>query len=92
MATVTKREAAHPLEDFFSVPAGYVGPEESGSRGLSASPIPPDAYDHPGKWLALCAGKVLAIRDTEEELEREFGDRGREVSFFHAPTTTIFAR
>ncbi len=91
MATVTKRKAAHPLEDFFSVPAGYVGPEEHGSRGLSASPIPPDAYDYPGKWLALSSRKILAIKDTWEELESEFGDR-REVSFFHVPTTTIFAR
>jgi hypothetical protein len=91
MGAVTTRKAAHPLEDFFSVPAGYVGPGQ-GESGTSMSPVPPDAYDHPGKWLALCAGKVLAIRDTEEELEREFGDRSREVSFFHVPTTTIFAR
>jgi hypothetical protein len=91
MRAMSKREAAHPLEDFFSVPAGYVGPSEGGSRGLSPSPVPPDAYDHPGKWLALRSRKILAIKDTWEELESEFGDR-REVSFFHVPTTTIFAR
>ena len=91
MSTVTKRKAAHPLEDFFSVPAGYVGPGE-GESGTSISPIPPDAYDHPGKWLLLGAGKVLAIRNTWEELEREFGDRRTGVTFFHVPTTTIFAR
>ena len=91
MSTVTKRKAARPLEDFFSVPAGYVGPGE-GESGTSMSPVPPDAYEHRGKWLALGAGKILAIRDTEDELEREFGDRRREVSFFHVPTTTIYAR
>jgi hypothetical protein len=80
------------MDDFFSVPAGYVGPEESGSGGLSASPVPPNAYDHPGKWLALGAGKVLAIRDTRAELREEFAGRRHEVSFFHVPTTTIFAR
>jgi hypothetical protein len=80
------------MDDFFSVPVGYVGPDEGGDRRVSISPVPPDAYDHPGKWLALGAGKILAIRDTWEELESEFGDRGREVSFFHVPTTTIFAR
>jgi len=80
------------MDDFFSVPVGYVGPDERGSGRISASPIPPNAYDHPGKWLALGARKILAIKDTREELESEFGDRRREVSFFHVPTTTIFAR
>lgn len=79
------------MDDFFSVPAGYVGPDERGS-GSSASPVSPDAYDHPGEWLLLGKGKVLAIRDTREELEKEFGERRTGVTRFHVPTTTIFAR
>ena len=79
------------MDDFFSVPAGYVGPDEGGS-GVSISPVPPDAYDHPGKWLLLGKGAILAIRDTEDELEQEFGERRTGVTFFHVPTTTIFAR
>ena len=91
MSAVTTRKAAHPLDDFFSVPAGYVGPGQ-GESGTSASPIPPDAYDHRGKWLLLGAGKILAIRDTRAELEREFGDRRTGVTFFHVPETNIYAR
>lgn len=79
------------MDDFFSVPLGYVGPGE-GESGSSISPVPPDAYDHPGKWLLLGKGKVLAIRDTREELETEFGDHRTGVTRFHVPTTTIFAR
>lgn len=91
MTTVTKREAHHQLEDFFSVPTGYVGPGE-GESGTSISPIPPDAYDHRGKWLLLGAGRILAIRDTRADLEREFGDRRTGATFFHVPETNIYAR
>lgn len=91
MSAVTKRKAAHPLEDFFSVPAGYVGPGE-GESGSSPSPIPPDAYEHRGKWLALGAGKILAIRNTRAELREEFANRRKGVTFFHVPETNIYAR
>jgi hypothetical protein len=91
MGFVAAHKTAHPLKDFFSVPAGYVGPGE-GESGTSMSPVPPDAYEHRGKWLALGSRKILAIKDTRAELESEFGDRRREVSFFHVPTTTIYAR
>ncbi len=67
------------------------GPDEGGDR-VSPSPVPPVAYDYPGKWLLLGAAKILAIRDTEEELAKEFGDCRTGVTFFHVPTTTIFAR
>ena len=56
------------------------------------SPIPPEAFEHRGKWLALHNREILAVRDTEEELEEEFGDRGHEVSFFHVSPTPIYAR
>ncbi len=79
------------MEDLFSVPLGYAGPGEE-ADGISISPVPPDAYDHPGKWLALHAGEILAVRDTPAELRQEFADRRAEVSFFHVPITTVFAR
>ena len=79
------------MDDLFSVPIGYAAPGEE-EDGISISPVPPDAYDYPGKWLALRAGQILAVRDTEAELRSEFEDRRAEVSFFYVPTTTVFAR
>ncbi len=79
------------MDDLFSVPLGYAAPGEE-EDGVSISPVPPDAYDHPGKWLALHAAQILAVRDTEAELRNEFEDRAAEVSFFHVPTATVFAR
>lgn len=77
------------MDDFFSVPAGYADPDEK--DGVSISPVPPDAYDHPGKWLALRGGQVIAVKDTEAELRDEFGDRCLGMTFFYVPTTTIYA-
>lgn len=79
------------MDDLFSVPIGYAAPGEE-EDGDSISPVPPDAYDYPGKWLALHAAQILAVRNTPAELEQEFGDRRHEISFFHVPTSTIFAR
>ena len=79
------------MDDLFSVPIGYAAPGEE-EDGISPSPVPPDAYDHPGKWLALHGGRILAIRDQEVELRDEFEDRAAEVSFFYVPTATVFAR
>jgi hypothetical protein len=79
------------MDDLFSVPLGYVDPDQGPDDGMSPSPVPPEAFDHRGKWLALHAGKVLAVRDTPEELWDEFGDRSAEVSFFHVPSTHIYA-
>lgn len=78
--------------DLFSVPLGYVDPDQGPDDGISTVPaIPDEAFDHRGKWVALRAGKLLAVRDTSEELWDEFGDRAAEVSFFHVPTTNIYA-
>jgi hypothetical protein len=78
------------VDDFFSVPLGYAGPGEE-EDGFSISPVPPDAYDHPGKWLALGSGQVLAVRDTAAELRDEFGAHRLGVTFFYVPTATIYA-
>jgi hypothetical protein len=81
------------MDDFFDLPLGYIAPDpDPDDDSIGVSPIPPGAYDHPGKWLGLRAGKLLAIRDTSEELEALFGARPHQVSFFHVPTTTVFAR
>lgn len=81
------------LFDLFDVPLGYVDPELiPDDDDIDLSPIPPGAYDHPGKWLALHAAEILAIADSSEELETRFADRVHEVSFFHVPTATVFAR
>jgi hypothetical protein len=77
--------------DFFSVPLGTVPPgEEEDSVGVP--PVPPEAYEHRGKWLALRSAQILAVRDTYAELRDEFGDRANEVSFFHVPPTPLILR
>jgi hypothetical protein len=80
------------MVDLFSVPLGYVDPRQGPDDGISPSPIPSEAFDHRGKWVALHAGKLLAVRNTPAELWAEFGDRRSEVSFFRVPTTNIYAR
>lgn len=77
--------------DLFSVPLGHAAPGEE-EDAVSISPVPPEAYQHPGKWLGLRAGQIIAIKDTPAELQDELGDRRFKVSFFHVPTTTVFAR
>ncbi len=80
------------MDDLFSVPLGYVDPDQGSDDEPSVSPIPPEVVDYPGKWVALHAGTLLAVRDTPAELWDEFGDRAADVSFFEVPTTRIFAR
>lgn len=80
------------MDDLFSVPLGYVGPDQGSEDGVSTSSIPPEAFEHPGKHVALRGPKIVAVKDTFEELFEELGDRRFEVSFFHVPTTNVFAR
>jgi hypothetical protein len=80
------------MDDLFSVPLGYVDPDQPVEEEPTVSPIPPEAFDHRGKWVALHAGRLLAVRDTPDELREEFGDRRSEVSFFHVPPTNVYAR
>jgi hypothetical protein len=81
------------MDDFFSVPVGYVDPDQGPDDDdrVSPSPIPPEAYEHRGKWLALRGRKILAVRDTSAELREEFGHRRTEVVFFHVPPAAIYA-
>lgn len=80
------------MDDLFSVPLGYADPDQGDEDELSISPVPPAAFEHPGKWVALHAGRLIAVRDTPAELREEFEGRRSEVSFFHVPTTRLFAR
>jgi len=84
--------ALRGVNDLFSVPLGYVDPDQGPEDEPTVSPIPAEAFEHRGKWVALHAGKLLAVRETREELREEFGDRRHEVSFFHVPTTNVYAR
>lgn len=59
---------------------------------MLSSPIPAEAYEHRGKWVALQGTRLIAVRDTSEELRKEFGHRRTEVIFFHVPETSKYAR
>lgn len=82
------------MDDLFSVPLGYVDPDQGPDDGVSTLPaIPDEAFDHPGKWVAFSGGsKVDMIGDTEEELLEALGGRRLGVILFHVPTSRIFAR
>lgn len=80
------------MNDLFSVPIGHVDPDQEPDDGTTISPIPKEAFEHRGKWVALHAGRLLAVGDTPAELRRNFGDRRHEVSFFHVPATNVYAR
>lgn len=80
------------MDDLFSVPLGYVDPDQGPDDGVSVSSIPPEAFEHPGKHVALRGRKIVAVKDTLTELLEALGDRSSEVSFFHVPTTNVFAR
>jgi hypothetical protein len=83
MPTVARPEA---IEDFFSVPLGTV-PVDEPEESFGIGPVPAEAAQYPGKWLALNLGEIIAVRDTQTELRREFGHRLKEVTFFHVPST-----
>jgi len=80
------------MDDLFSVPLGYVDPDQGPDNGVSLPAIPPEAFEHRGKWLALRGRKILAVRDTRAELRKEFGHRRTGLIFFHVPETRNFAR
>jgi hypothetical protein len=80
------------VDDLFSVPLGYVDPDQGPDDGVSTSSIPPEAFEHPGKWVALRGRKIVAISDTHEELLAALGDRRSKVSLFHVPASRVFAR
>jgi hypothetical protein len=80
------------MNDLFSVPLGYVDPDQGPDDGLSTSSIPPEAFEHPGKWVALRGSILDTVSDTRSELLEALGGRRSEVSLFHVPTTNVFAR
>lgn len=83
MPLVTRPQA---IDDFFSVPIGTV-PAGELQESFGVGPVPAEAAKYPGKWLALSLGKIIAVRDTQAELAKEFGHRPTEVMFFHVPST-----
>jgi hypothetical protein len=90
---IPSRRYTSAMDDLFSVPLGYVDPDQGPDDGVSTvSAIPDEAFEHRGKWLALRGRKILAIMDTRAELRKEFGHRRTEVVFFHVPETRNFAR
>jgi len=80
------------MDDLFSVPLGYVDPDQGPDNELSLPAIPPEAFEHPGKWVAFRGAGLDMIRDTQEELLEALGGRRLGVILFHVPTSRIFAR
>jgi hypothetical protein len=92
LKSADSRRYTSAVDDLFSVPLGYVDPDQGPDNELSLPSIPAEAFEHRGKWLALRGRKILAIRDSRAELRKEFGHRRTEVRFFHVPETRNFAR
>jgi hypothetical protein len=83
---------AEAVKDLFSVPLGYVDPDQGPEDGFSTIPaVPDEAFDHRGKWVALRGAKLDIVRDTREELLEALGKRRSEVVLFHVPTTDLYA-
>jgi hypothetical protein len=80
------------MNDLFSVPLGYIDPNQGPDNELSLPAIPSEAFEHPGKYLALRGRRIVAMSDTRKQLLKALGDRRSEVVLFHVPTTRIFAR
>ncbi len=79
------------MNDLFSVPLGYVGPDQGPDGEMSLQSVPPEAFEHRGKWVALRGGRLIAVADTWDELLEELGERRSEVSFFEVPATPSYA-
>jgi hypothetical protein len=82
------------MYDLFARPIGSEPPDQNNDDEgvVLSSPIPPEAFEHRGKWVALRGARVIAVRDTQDELRDEFDGRRTEVVFFHVPETRIYAR
>jgi Family of unknown function (DUF5678) len=79
------------MDDFFSVPLGTVAPDEP-EESVENSTFPADIDEHRGKWVALRAGKIVAVRDTAKELRQQFSDQHLGVTFFHVPASPLILR
>ena len=86
------RRYTSAMDDLFSVPLGYVDPDQGPDNELSLPAIPPEAFEHPGKHLALRGQNIVAIADTYEELLETLGDKHSKLLLFHVPASRVFAR
>jgi len=86
------RRYTSAMDDLFSVPLGYVGPDQGPDNELSPPAIPAEAFEHRGKWVAFRGAGLDMIRDTQEELLEALGDQRLGVVLFHVPETRNFAR
>jgi len=94
LKNLNARRYTSAMDDLFSVPLGYVDPDQGPDNGVSTLPaIPDDAFDHRGKWVAFRGGaKIDMIRDTEADLLEALGGRRLGVILFDVPETRNFAR
>jgi len=53
--------------------------------------VPPEAYEHRGKWLVLRGLHIVAIHDSEDELYADPILSEPEVTTFYVPTATSYA-
>jgi hypothetical protein len=79
------------MDDFFSVPLGTLPPDEP-EESVGISPVPAEAYEHRGKWLALLRGRIVAIHDSEAEIYADPIVRKPEITTFHVPPTPLILR
>jgi hypothetical protein len=80
------------MDDLFSVPLGYVDPDQPPAEGVALSSVPTDAYKYRDKWLALRNRKVVAVHDSERELYADPIVHDPGVTIFWAPDADVFAR
>jgi hypothetical protein len=81
------------MYDLFAEPIGSEPADQNDDENaVLVSPVPPEAYRHPGKWVALRAAHVVAVKDSFEELRDDPKLQDFDISFFHVPTTRILAR
>jgi hypothetical protein len=86
------RRYTSAVDDLFSVPLGYVDPDQGPDNELSLPAVPPAAFEYPGKHVALRGQKIVAIADTYEELLETLGDKHSKLLLFHVPASRVFAR
>lgn len=79
--------------DLFALPVGSEAPRQGDDDdAVMASPVPPEAFEHRGKWVALRAAWVIAVRDSFAALRDDRQVQDFDVSFFHVPSTPVIAR
>lgn len=79
------------MGDLFSMPLGSAPPNEP-EESVGIGPVPAEAYEHRGKWLALRRGSIVAIYDSEDELYADPVTSKPEVTTFHVPSSPYVLR